>query len=207
MFIKLEISEMTFNNVKSVFENKFEDDYYVKYPKRAAMPEVVDPDFEEAVGVFEDGDGHRVLRCGYYVTELCARYTTSRGNTWGVVKTPSGETYAVFIGRRSRARDLEAMLKEAGVSDPCCLRVVEYRTTGPVGMMWWEDRAMYTLRHDDLNVAAIMAGPDWDECWEWCRDVERKLRWTPDRLARITKMVALTQKAEATKYRRQAAMG
>ena len=207
MFIKLAITETTYNHVKSAFSREFGEDYYVKYPARATLPEVLDAEFEEALGVFEDGDVRRVLRCGYYVTNSVARYTTSRGNTWGVVKTPHGECYAVFIGRRSRARDLEATLKAAGVSDPCRLRVAEYRTTGPVGMMWWEDRAMYTLRHDDLNVAAIMAGPDWDECWEWCRDVERKLRWTPDRLARITKMVALTQKAEATKYRRQAAMG
>ena len=210
MFIKLEISEAALMAVKSLFSKEFEEDYYTRYPGRATLPERAGHEFEDAVGVFEDADGHTVLRCGYFVTPAAARYTTSRGNTWGVVKTPHGECYAVFIGRRSRVRDLEAMLKAAGIGDPRNLRVAEYRTEGPIGMKWWQTRGEYLLALDDISLAAYIVANKSNmsrmvQPPEWWLDVVCGL--TPERETRITKMVAIDQKTEAAKYRRKSAMG
>ena len=88
MYIKLEISEAAFIAVKSLFSTAFEEDYYTNYPQRATLPEGVDPKLEYVIGVFEESDEYRLIRCGFFVTNKAARYTTSRGNTWGVVKTP-----------------------------------------------------------------------------------------------------------------------
>ena len=58
-----------------------------------------------------------------------------------------------------------------------------------------------------MSLAAIMAGPEWETEWcEWCKDVLRCLRHTPERLARVQKLAAIARRSAALSCRHERVM-
>lgn len=209
MYITLKITADTFEAVKAQMNTAKIGNYYetpagaqVAIKDCSVLPVLIQG---TAIKPYYDCDP-TTMRAGYTVTENVAVYCTSAGNIHGVTATPEGEHIAFYWGRRSRSGDLWAALEAAGAQHPDALPVVEYRTEGPSDMLWWEDRVSYTLRQDDLTVASVMSSREWDADMEWCRDVGRHLRRTPERLARVHKLAEIARRSNDLAYRRQRAM-
>lgn len=210
MYITLKISAQTFEAVCAAMADSRNSDYYNTpagassklLPANTPAPIVAIAD-RRAVSWLSDNS----IRHGYTVSDCGAMYSTCYLNIHGVFRNEAGEHLAFYWGRRSRVHDLTATLLDVGVEDSTALPVLEYKTEGPADMKWWENRTSYTLRQDDLSLAAIIASTDWDANWsEWCKDVLRHLRHTPERLARVQKLAAIASRSAALSYRREQAM-
>ena len=202
MYVTMKISAKTFEAVRAAMADSLTGDYY-NTPAGAGSKPLPTNTPAPIVAMLYDNS----IRHGYTVSDCGAMYSTCYMNIHGVFRNEAGEHLAFYCGRIIRAHDLIATLLDVGVEDPTTLPVLEYKTEGPADMKWWENRASYTLRQDDMSLAAIMAGAEWDtERSEWCKDVFRCLRHTPERLARVQKLAAVARRSAALSYRRERAM-
>lgn len=210
MYVTLKITEQTYEAVRNLMKAARVGDYYSTLS--GASGALLPSDSPEPVAAIADRRVtswlyDKTINHGYTVSVNGAMYCTSALNVHGVYKTDSGDHVAFYWGRRSRSSDLHNTLHEVGVDDPCALAVVEYQTEGPADMLWYEDRAAYTLRKGDNAIIDAMSSREWDLDVMWCQDVWRHLNeLRRANLAQAAeKRRAINKKVSEASHRRSAA--
>lgn len=177
MFIKMKITEISFNNIVNAFTEANKDDYYGRYANRRTHAwEVDDPRMTDFMSTYPKilwpnrAHSHSIIPSrnmvcpGYQEVYqwseemdppvIGIKYATSSQNQWGVFKE-GGVHYAFFWGRRSRINDFIRMVNEFSPRHGAIgyekwdVEVIE--SNAPRGMFWYENQKQFIERRPDLN--------------------------------------------------------